>query len=184
VPRIEEQRAFLTQAVGTPPPPPTSNLVPWAREVLAPARLESDDNPFLHLALIAAAGSPEEAIARCDAAVAGAPRSANVWAARANIRQAHLAASADPRGELTRLQADLTQALTLSSDDVEALMVRGWLEADVLQDAAAAIATYDRVLAISPYDPLALRYRAVNRARRNEPVDTDWQLAALLLGDS
>jgi tetratricopeptide (TPR) repeat protein len=183
---VARKQTFLVQALKKPVPPRRGPAAAWARDVLAMAGLRGDANPFTIHYRVAAAPSLDHGLRELDAATARRPKDAHLWASRANTRFQRLlqpGVQLETRAELNEVLADVKRALALDPNNIAALMVKGGIEADFIKDPAAAITTYEAVLAVSPLDPLALLYRAVNRARRGDAgADSEAATAQFLLG--
>lgn len=184
------QAGLLAQAMGqpVPPPPDAEQQVPsWAKSVLTRCGIgpgPCSPRAMLHLA---EASASENDVALFDELIARAPNYGPALSARALARTAEVAKAGanlgtDLRETLLSIHRDVAGALALRADDIQALMVRGWLFADCLDDADSAISTYEQVLVVCPFHPQALRFRGVNRLRMaDERGHQDLALASRLI---
>jgi len=186
---ITRQSTFLSRASSAPLPPPSAPEAAWAQRALLRLGLAEEVNRFTPLHLVAAAATLDDALAELEQATSRLAPSAHLWAAKANVRfhrllqMSQAGQRVDARMEIARILSDVKRALASNPHHIQALMVRGAIEADLEENPAAAIATYDSILEVSPFDPLALLYRAVNRARRGERgAEQDTATANFLLG--
>lgn len=190
---IIAKRMLIVRAIGEDVPAPPSDardVASWALFVLRSTGVSLGHDGFRAIVHKMIVTPLDDVIRALDEIVSEMPQHAYARSLRANVMLQKVLGEIQ-RGEATDIGQtlgvilnDTQTVLDLEPTDVTAWMILGWFAADVDQDAARAVAIYDHVTTISPWDPVALRYRGVNRLRAgDEGGQEDIALAEKLLPD-
>ncbi len=121
---------------------------PAALERYAAILARNPDSPVSLLvkgALLARLKKPREAILYCDRHLEFFPRDAEGWKLKSRL--------AGGEGMHREALTAIERALQLAPDDVDLLLFKGYLLADIFQEYERAIQCYDAALLLQPRDP-------------------------------